>query len=123
MRPIEHFLSQLDKLEQRSNTVSSGTEDQLSREFISVTTPVIGRDAAQELCDACLDRLRGNRAAAYIKLGYVAAFLVGEFDDTMELNSDEWDDIRDTLEDAAGEIDMNTLTTLMGDLLARGRLG
>ncbi|MDR3248749.1 MAG: hypothetical protein LBT39_08180 [Treponema sp.] len=127
MRPVEHFLSQLDKAS--SNTVTpkdrSNVESRITTEFISLTAPVIGKDAAMDLCDACLDRLRSQsyHHPPYIKLGYVAAFLLGEFDDTMELDSDEWEDLRDTLEDAAGDMDMNTLTVLMGELLSRGRLG
>jgi hypothetical protein len=40
----------------------------------------------------------------------------------MELDAGEWEAIRDTLEDAAGEMDLKTLTSLMGELLERGKL-
>jgi hypothetical protein len=122
MRPVEHFLSQLDRFERLSNTAKESEEDRITREFVSLTAPVIGKDAAEDLSFSCLDRLRSLRNPSYTRLGYVAAFLLKEFDDTMELDSNDWEDIRDTLEDAARDMDMDTLTTLMGELLSRGKL-
>jgi hypothetical protein len=128
MRPVEHFLAQLDKFERlslalRNSAEQENAEDRITKEFVSLTAPVIGNNTAQDLCFSCLDRLRSQRNPPYSRLGYVAAFLLKEFDATMELDSNDWEDIRDTLEDAAGEMDMDTLTTLMGELLSRGELG
>jgi hypothetical protein len=118
MRPVDHFLSRLEKLAHGS----ADSQELLTREVVSLTSPVIGGMAAADLCDAFLDRARAANPSAYIKLGYAAAFLLGEFDDTMELEADEWVDVRDVLEDAAGEMNLDTLTALMSDLLSRGRL-
>jgi hypothetical protein len=40
----------------------------------------------------------------------------------MSLADDDWEDIRETLEEVAGEMNMDTLTALMGDLLSRGKV-
>ncbi|GHV75166.1 hypothetical protein AGMMS49940_24680 [Spirochaetia bacterium] len=40
----------------------------------------------------------------------------------MPLEGDDWETIRNTLEDVSGEMDINTLTALMGELLSRGIL-
>jgi hypothetical protein len=117
MRPVEHFLSQL--------SANKGTESQIVRGFTELTAPVIGRAAAEDLCGLCLDLLKekpGSGGPPCLRLGYVAAFILGEFDDSMELGAGEWEAIRDTLEDAAGEMDLKTLTALMGELLERGKL-
>ncbi|MDR1971664.1 MAG: hypothetical protein LBQ46_07060 [Treponema sp.] len=117
MRPVEHFLSQIDKLERGGSSPTA--QERIARTFVDLTAPVIGRDAARDLCGAFLDRGGGS---AYQKLGCAAAFLLGEFDETMDLDPGEWEDIRASLEDAAGEMDLNILTALMGELLARGKI-
>jgi hypothetical protein len=43
-------------------------------------------------------------------------------DGSPEPEAGEWEDIRDALEDAAGEMDLATLGSLMGELLSRGKL-
>jgi hypothetical protein len=136
MRPVEHFLSLIDRLEQAQDTAadpSSGInarnrereaeEDRLAREFVSLTMPVIGAAAAEDLCAAVLDRLKAKRLPRYQKLGFIAAFLLDDFDDdSMELDDDDWEDIRETLEDVSTDMNLETLTNLMDDLLSRGKL-
>jgi hypothetical protein len=124
---VDHFLSQLDKLERSGAVLDAACEDRLVREFVSLCAPVCGAPAAEDLCRNVLDRLRAatNTASspkALQKPGYIAAFLLGEFDDSMNLNNDDWEDIRKILEDVSGEMDLETLTTLMGELLSRGKL-
>jgi hypothetical protein len=121
MRLVERFLSQLDRMERGG--LRAGAEDALIRGFTDLTAPVIGRDRARDLCGALLEARRNKPGPGSVcKLGYAAAFLLGEFDDSMELDAGEWDEIRNTLEDAAGDMDLKTLTALMGELLERGRL-
>ncbi|MDR3338386.1 MAG: hypothetical protein LBT16_14415 [Treponema sp.] len=94
-------------------------------EFSRLVSPVIGQSAAGDL-----NRLYSTREAEkkdkshpLLKLGYIAAFFLGEYDDTsMPLDKEDWEEIRNTLEDVSGEIELNTLTELMGELVARGLL-
>ncbi|GHT55953.1 hypothetical protein FACS1894109_03600 [Spirochaetia bacterium] len=122
MRPVDHFLSQLDKLERGSAAALAAGEDRLVRDFVSLCAPVIGAPAAEDLCRSILDRLRKVTPPPLQKIGFTAAFLLGEFDDTMNLDQDDWEDIKETLEDISGEMNMDTLTALMGELLSRGKL-
>jgi hypothetical protein len=123
MRPVDHFLSQLDKLERGSATaLDAAGEDRLVRDFVSLCAPVTGAPAAEDLCRSILYRLRGTAPLPLHKLGFAAAFLLGEFDDTMHLDQDDWEDVRETLEDVSGEMNLETLTALMGELLSRGKL-
>jgi hypothetical protein len=119
MRPVAHFLSQLDKMERGP---SAGAEETALRGFVELTAPVIGKAGARDLSAAILGILREKPGPSYLRLGYAAAFLLGEFDDSMTLDAAEWEEIRDALEEAAGEMDLNTLTALMGELLSRGKL-
>ncbi|GHV91295.1 hypothetical protein AGMMS50268_17980 [Spirochaetia bacterium] len=122
MRPVDHFLSQLDKLERSGQSLDAAGEERVVREFVSLCAAVIGAAAAEGLGRSILDRLRGSARPALQRLGFAAAFLLGEFDDSMKLDNDDWEDIRETLEDVSGEIDLDTLTALMGELLSRGVL-
>ncbi|GHV04383.1 hypothetical protein FACS189485_09680 [Spirochaetia bacterium] len=122
MRPVDHFLSQLDKLERGSAAALAAGEDRLVRDFVGLCAPVTGASAAEYLCRSILDRLRSVTPPPLQKIGFTAAFLLGEFDDSMKLDQDDWEDIRETLEDISGEMNLDTLTALMGELLSRGKL-
>ncbi len=131
MRPIDHFFSQIDsaaRVFQGKNITfldreGQQTRDRLINAFSGLAAPVLGKNAASDLCLYCLDRVEGEKPETLQKLGYMAAFLTGEYDDnTMKLDEDDWNEIRETLEDVSGEIDLNTLTELLADLLDRGIL-
>jgi hypothetical protein len=49
-------------------------------------------------------------------------FLGADEDPALPLQGEDWQEIRNTLEDVSGEIDLDTLTVLMGKLLSRGML-
>jgi hypothetical protein len=130
MRPIDHFFSQLERLERSLKPGELPAQrdlDYLSRDFTTLTGPVIGAPAAADMFDRALLRAGcgGIQAAKTVSLerfGAIAAFFIGEFDEnTMELETEDWEDIRDTLEDISEEINIETLTSLMGELLSRGK--
>jgi hypothetical protein len=92
----------------------------LRAEFSSRVAPVIGRGAAENLFYRTLERCGPGPAPQ--KLGAMEAFFAEKFEDTQSLDEEDLEDIRQTLEEVSGEIDLNTLTVLMGELLARGQL-
>ncbi|MDR0589242.1 MAG: hypothetical protein LBG25_01720 [Spirochaetaceae bacterium] len=126
MRPIDHFFSQLAHIagSQQSPglTLDRKTVDSLTHEFSRLLTPVTGRSAAEDLCFRTLERLRGKKPEHLQKLGDIAAFFLGEYNDTMDLDEEDWHEIQETLQDASAEMRIDTLTTLMGELLAVGKL-
>jgi hypothetical protein len=94
----------------------------LAGEFTALVGPVIGAGAADELLRRTLERA-ASRGASPAVAGAVAAFFLGKFDDeTMSLEDGDWEDIRETLLEVSSEINMDTLTGLMQELLSRGRL-
>jgi hypothetical protein len=125
MRPIDHFFSGLSRSESSLRPgagLDAAAGDRARRDFCSLTAPVIGAAAAEQLFDRARQRLE-QRGGTLTGLGALAAFLLGEFDDaSMRLEDDDWEDIRETLEEVSGEIDLDTLTALMGELLARGKV-
>ncbi len=131
MRPIDHLFSQIDSVIRsfRGNVLDFSdkegqqSKDRLMNVFSGLTAPIIGKTAASDMCFYCFDRLEGRHPEGLQKLGFIAAFLIGEYDDkTMELDAGDWSEIKETLEDISGEINMDTLTELLGELLNRGVL-
>jgi hypothetical protein len=128
MRPIDHFFSRLDRLEASPDSDKKQIA-RISIDFISLVAPVTGGRTAGELFNRALERIKHSGStgkpggAPFRNLGAIAAFFTGEFDDeTMILEDEDWEDIRETLEEISGEIDINTLTALMGELLNRGKI-
>jgi hypothetical protein len=119
MRPVDHFLSKLDRVS--SAPWDDQTRLRFERDFGNLVAPVLGAAVAADLYNRTLNSAAPD--VALRKLGFMAAFFLGEYDEeTMPLEKDDWDEIRGTLEDVSGEIDLATLTALMGELLSRGVL-
>jgi hypothetical protein len=131
MTPIDHLFSQIDSAIRsfRGNPLAFSdregqqVKDRLMNAFLNLTANVVGKNAASDLSLYCIDQLEGKNPETLQKLGFIAAFLIGEYDDaTMQLNADDWNEIKETLEDVSGEINIDTLTELLADLLNRGVL-
>jgi hypothetical protein len=126
MRPSDHFFSKLASLESSPAAgLSPKDRSRLEQDFSHLIASVLGADAAADLCYRTLDQITrpADLPPALRKLGAMAAFFLGEYDETsMPLEGDDWQTIRNTLEDVSGEMDINTLTVLMGELLSRGIL-
>ena len=124
MRAADHFLSELDSLARSAKTnVDASLAARLSSSFFRMVVPVIGNGPAEELFEYWMDSSGRSGKPDFPKLGYFAAFLTGEYDEpTMPLSREDFEEIRDTLNEAAEEIDMDTLTELMAELVSRGLL-
>jgi hypothetical protein len=123
MRPAGRFSSQLDRLALSLKPGESPDGQAISRlcaEFSSLVSPVIGREAAADLFYRAMER--GGPDKALPKIGAIAAFFLEEFEDTHSLDEEDLENIRQTLEEVSGDINLDALTTLMGELLARGKL-
>jgi hypothetical protein len=129
MRPIDLFFSRIGRLEAAPG-FDRRRLARLSGDFAALVAPLIGERTAGELFNRALERAgcpggaeKPGGGHSLQSLGAIAAFFTGEFDDeTMSLEDEDWEDIRETLEEISGEIDMNVLTALMGELLSRGKL-
>jgi hypothetical protein len=136
MSSTDHFIARLDRLaDSLKGGGASGPEaaisgrqdiralDQAEREFVSLAAPVIGVSPAEDLALYIRERREKNAAVSLRKIGYMAAFLLGEYADaSMPLEAEDWQKIREAIEDASEEIDIAALTTLMDGLLSRGLL-
>ncbi|MDR2149754.1 MAG: hypothetical protein LBO67_02870 [Spirochaetaceae bacterium] len=82
--------------------------------FIRRTAPILGNEVAEDLFHS-IDSPE--------KYDSIVAFLRGEFcDATMHLEPEDWSLILETIERVSGDMELNILTMLMNDLLARGIL-
>jgi len=124
MRPVEHFLSELNKRFQNKKVLEEGLEtDRLFVAFSNLVTPVLGLQGAEELFKYWKDNYTKGSVPDYLRLGFIAAFIVHEFDDTtMNLSADDFEEIRETLSSVAEDVHIDTLTTLMSELVSRGYL-
>jgi len=123
MRPVEHFLSELQSQARSRRGLDDSEFSRLSSSFSRLAAPVVGAAAAQELFFHWKDRYASGEGADLLKLGYIAAFLLEEYDDpSMDLQAADFEALRDVLDEAAETLDLKTLTTLMGELVARGFL-
>jgi hypothetical protein len=85
--------------------------------------PLIGKDAAADIFGRMRERLAAAGEQSVQKFGALAAFFLGEYDNgTIDLEEEDWEDIRETLEELSGEMDLQTLSILMQELLSRGKL-
>jgi hypothetical protein len=124
MRPADHFLSLLSRHSPGQGGFSrkSSEFDYLKREFSSLVGPVLGRRRAEEFFERAGERIERDGGSP-LRLGAAAAFFLQEFDDRdMKLKEEDWEDIRETLNEASEEIDLEVLTKLMADLMERGKL-
>jgi hypothetical protein len=115
----ERFLSRI------SSSKYGADPARIASEFSRLVSPIIGQSAAGDLSRLYItgEAEKKDRSQSLLKLGYITAFFLGEYDDTsMPLDKEDWEEIRNTLEDVSGEIELNTLTELMGELVARGLL-
>jgi hypothetical protein len=121
MRPVDRFISQLDRL---SVPIQDGENLKfIKRDLVSLIAPVIGAGPAEDFSNRILDRVKTNMTGSLRKIGYMAAFFLGEYDDaSMPLEAEDWQEIKVTVEDASEEIDIAVLTILMNGLLSRGQL-
>jgi hypothetical protein len=129
VQPIEHYFSILASAG-RSLTVIEPHNAALqpnsppAREFSRLLAPLIGASAAETLYSSTITTLAGQKSGMLEKLGFIAAFFLGVYDDTtMILDDQDWLEIRNTIEDASEAMNLDTLTGLMDALLSRGRLG
>jgi hypothetical protein len=119
MRPADHFLSKADRISPAA--LDAQTRRRFERDFAALVSPVLGVAVAEDLYNRTLDRAAPDTALR--KLGAMAAFFLGDYDEeTMPLGQEDWEEIQGTLEDVSEKIDIKILAALMGELLSRGVL-
>jgi hypothetical protein len=105
--------------------LSTGYAESMKRiaeDFSTLVGSVIGRIAAEDIYYRTLER-NDVQSSALDKIISLAAFFLGEYDnDSMTLDGKDWEDIQETLEETSGEIDIDTLCVLMGELVSRHEL-
>jgi hypothetical protein len=128
LRPIDHFCAGLERTSlslKRGESPDKKSAAHIAETFISLTGTVLGggtagRERAEEIFYRALERCRNGSLE---KIGALAAFFLGEYDDLMCLEDKDWEDIKETLEEASEEMNLDTLGALMGELVSRGKFG
>lgn len=119
MRASDHFYSELDALARRA----AGDPLSAERGFSRLAAPVVGEVASGELFRWWRERHASGPSVGWDKLGHLAAFVLGEYDDaSMDLDAEDWASVRDIVSAEAEEMNLADLTRLMADLVSRGAL-
>lgn len=85
--------------------------------------PVVGEIVTEDLFDHWMGKYGGGEAPDFERLGDLASFLVGDFDDDrMRLDGEDWEAIRDCVSAEADEMNLDQLTRIMSDLVSHGAL-
>jgi hypothetical protein len=123
MRPSDHFYSELDAAARRNRDSLEVALESAVLSFSRLIAPTVGGDVAEALFDWWRERYGSMDKPQWEKLGHIAAFVLGDYDDrSMDLDRDDWEAIRDVLSDAADELDLSVLSRLMADLVSHGAL-
>jgi hypothetical protein len=128
LRPIDHFCAGLERSSlslKRGESLDKKSAAYIAKTFVSLTGPVLGggaagRESAEDIFYRTLERCRNGSLE---KIGALAAFFLGEHDGLMCLDDEDWEDIKETLEEVSEEINPDTLGALMGELVSRGKFG
>jgi hypothetical protein len=119
MKPIDKYLSEIERTRL---PLDEGEIDYLLEHFTSLVGPVLGAEEAEEFFQRMLARVDVNDSESLLRFGYAAAFFIDDYDDSMQLTDEDWDDIRETVNEGSHDIHIDILTALMNDLLERGKL-
>ncbi|MHC6202877.1 hypothetical protein ACYULU_06750 [Breznakiellaceae bacterium SP9] len=126
MTPFNNFYSKLDQLKKSQApsilALSNADKEQLINNFTSLLSPILGKNAAADLCNVLLQRLELSSLEALDTFGNTAAFFLEILDYPSLLESEDWRDIQETLEEVSGDIDIDILTRLMGQLLSFNKI-
>lgn len=83
-----------------------------ARRFIGSTLGFVPAESRNALQDAFAARLKADRTAALEWMGTVCSILLQDYDDS-PLPREDWEELRDILNEGAGEMDLDLLTYAM----------
>jgi len=134
MRPADHIYSELEAIArslqaakarapEESQASTKSAFESVKTIFMRQAVPVLGESAASELFVWWSERYGTADEPRFDKLAHIASFLIGDYDDgKMDLDAQDWAYIRDSISAEAEEMNMDTLSRLMTDLVNRGAL-
>lgn len=121
MKAVDHFLSILER--NFSPNIQDSDLQFLRHNFYTYSKPIIGSTGSASLFEYWRKNYLQEDRASFMKLGYLAAFLMEEYEAvSMPLDQEDFLELRDTLNDAAEEMNMDVLTSLMSMLVSSGYL-
>jgi len=134
MRPADHIYSELEliahslqaakaRAPEKSAALIKSALESAKTIFMRPAVPILGESAASELFAWWSDRHGSADEPRFEKLAHIGSFLIGDYDDEkMDLDTDDWVYIRDSISAEAEEMNMDTLSRLMTDLVNRGAM-
>jgi len=134
MRPADHLYSELEAVShslqaakarapEKSVASTISAIDGAKTIFMRLAIPILGESAASEIFAWWSGRYGTENEPRFEKLAHIASFLIGDYDSAkLDLDADDWVNIRDSISAEAEEMNMDTLSRLMTDLVDRGAM-
>jgi hypothetical protein len=123
MHDIDHFYSELDSLAKRYHTDTDLLLKNASFQFTKLVSPIVGSIVCEDIINWWSEQYGRTETPQLEPLGAFAAFFCGEFDaERMKLSTDDLEALREAINAEAVNIDIETLTRLMNDLVELGAI-
>jgi len=134
MRPADHIYSELEAIARSLKAANARAPEKYLASnfsaiesaktiFLRLAVPILGESAASELFVWWSERHGTAGEPRFEKLAHIGSFLIGDYDEEkMDLDAEDWAYIRDSISAEAEEMNMDTLSRLMTDLVDRGAL-
>ncbi|MCX7656514.1 hypothetical protein [Treponema sp. J25] len=121
MTGVEHFLSELHRLEQQKGSFTEKNLRWVYEQCAALLKSTFGSVVVDELFSYWKDTYGVREPPQWLMLGYLTAFLCREYEEsTMPLSVQDFEEIRLTLDSAADEIDIGVLTELYNFFVEKG---
>lgn len=121
MTGVEHFLSELHRLEQQKGSFTEKNLRWVYEQCAALLKNTFGSVVVDELFSYWKDNYGVQDPPRWLVLGYLAAFLCREYEESsMPLSVQDFEEIRLTLDSAADEIDIAVLTELYSFFVEKG---
>jgi len=134
MRPADHMYAEIETIArslqaakarapEKSAASTRMAIDSANAIFMHLAVPILGESAASDDFAWWQERYGTAHEPRFEKLAHIGSFLIGDYDsEKMDLDTDDWATIRDSISSEAEEMNLDTLSRLMTDLVERGAL-
>lgn len=122
MRASEKIRSDLDRAFPASGSgTASARGAESARRFIAASLGFVPEASREAILDSFLSRLQSDRDAAVAWLGTLCGIFLQDYDGSA-LGLEDWEELRDIVNEGAGEIDIDLLTYVMSLVVDHGAL-
>lgn len=122
MRPSEKIRSDLDRtLGAAASGLSTPRAAEQARRFVAGSLGFLPEEVRSAILESFMARAEADRASAVAWLGVLCGIFLQDYDDS-PLPAADWEELRDIVNEGAGEMDIDLLTYVMSLVVDHGAL-